>query len=261
MSLTYGDTVTWEYNVTNTGNEPLRNIAAIDDMEGNITCPKTTLDVGESMTCTSKTGTADQASYENIATVTAEGNITGTDVNDTDPSHYQTTATPVAHIGDYFWIDENHNGLQDPGEKPVKHALVELFDEQGNPITDIHGNHSVYTDANGKYGFDVEPGRTYRVRFHIPEDLRRDEYIFTYRDRGSDTRDSDVNSDGFTAGVTPGAGENILSLDAGIDCGCDRSSNDSGGGSALGLLSGLMMLLLSLTTGLWMVRRQEIAQK
>ncbi|WP_169308519.1 SdrD B-like domain-containing protein [Nitratifractor salsuginis] len=27
--------------------------------------------------------------------------------------------TPTAHIGDYFWIDENKNGIQDPGEPPV----------------------------------------------------------------------------------------------------------------------------------------------
>ena len=54
----------------------------------------------------------------------------------------------VAHIGDYFWIDENNNGIQDLGELPVTGARVELLDKDGNPVVDENGNQSVVTDAN-----------------------------------------------------------------------------------------------------------------
>ncbi|ADV45589.1 Cna B domain protein [Nitratifractor salsuginis DSM 16511] len=167
--------------------------------------------------------------------------------------------TPTAHIGDYFWIDENKNGIQDPGEPPVAGGVVELYDADGNPVSDVHGNHSVTTDSNGKYGFDVEPGQTYKLHFIIPKNLQEDGYVFTPSNAGSDTGDSDADGSGFTVTVTPHAGQNIVTLDAGINCGCDRKqvSNDSGGGSAMGVVSGLLMIFLSAGLGLWMIRREE----
>ncbi|ADV45591.1 conserved repeat domain protein [Nitratifractor salsuginis DSM 16511] len=167
--------------------------------------------------------------------------------------------TPTAHIGDYFWIDENKNGIQDPGEPPVAGGVVELYDADGNPVSDVHGNHSVTTDSNGKYGFDVEPGQTYKLHFIIPKNLQEDGYVFTPSNAGSDTGDSDADGSGFTVTVTPHAGQNIVTLDAGINCGCDRKqvSNDSGGGSAMGVISGLLMIFLSAGLGLWMIRREE----
>ncbi len=44
--------LTWTYVVTNIGQTRLNNIAVTDDKVGAITCPKTTLDPNESMTCT-----------------------------------------------------------------------------------------------------------------------------------------------------------------------------------------------------------------
>ena len=44
--------VTWTYVVTNTGSVPLGGITVVDDKIGSITCPKTSLAPGESMTCT-----------------------------------------------------------------------------------------------------------------------------------------------------------------------------------------------------------------
>ncbi|WP_456431819.1 SdrD B-like domain-containing protein, partial [Nitratifractor sp.] len=164
---------------------------------------------------------------------------------------------PVAHIGDYVWIDENHNGVQDPGEKPAEGVVVELYDAEGNPITDIHGNHSVTTDENGRYGFDVEPGKSYRLRFVLPEDLQREGYVFTVSGAGDDVHDSDVDEEGFTVRVTPKAGQNILVLDAGIDCGCDREGASNDSGSAMGLLGGMAMSLLGAMMGLAMIRREE----
>ena len=70
--VTVGSTVTWTYVVTNTGNTALTSVAVVDDKEGAITCPKNTLAVGETMTCT-KQGIAQLGQYANIAKVTAIG--------------------------------------------------------------------------------------------------------------------------------------------------------------------------------------------
>jgi plastocyanin len=81
-----GSTITWTYVVTNTGTVTLTNVAVTDDKIGDVACPKDTLTVGESMTCT-MTGTAVQGQYENNSTV--EGfSPAGTKVTDQDPSHY-----------------------------------------------------------------------------------------------------------------------------------------------------------------------------
>ena len=57
-----------------------------DDQGVVVTCPQTTLDVGESMTCTGD-GTAAAGQYANIGTATGTS-PTGEIVEDEDPSHY-----------------------------------------------------------------------------------------------------------------------------------------------------------------------------
>jgi uncharacterized repeat protein (TIGR01451 family) len=92
-----GETVTWEYFVTNTGNVPLKDIVVVDDKLGVI--PATNiisksmnaddiLDVGETWTY-EVTATVEECVplYKNIATVTGEDDA-GNTVEDEDPSHY-----------------------------------------------------------------------------------------------------------------------------------------------------------------------------
>lgn len=79
-----GSTVTWTYEVTNTGDVPLTNIVVTDDQEGSIgTIP--TLAPGASATLT-KTGTAVAGQYGNVGTATTT--YDGQTVTATDPSHY-----------------------------------------------------------------------------------------------------------------------------------------------------------------------------
>jgi hypothetical protein len=88
-TITSGDPVTWTYLVTNSGETPLFGIIVFDDVEGTVTCPQTTLAVGESMTCTA-TGTATAGQYANVGTVDALSGSEGSlvQVSDSDPSHY-----------------------------------------------------------------------------------------------------------------------------------------------------------------------------
>ena len=68
-----GDTVHWFYEVTNTGNVPLNTISVTDNRGVTVTCPSTTLAVGNAMTCTAD-GTAIAGTYTNIGTVVAHYN-------------------------------------------------------------------------------------------------------------------------------------------------------------------------------------------
>jgi uncharacterized repeat protein (TIGR01451 family) len=81
-----GSTINWTYEVTNIGNVTLTNVAVTDDQNVSVTCPKDTLDPGESMTCTAQ-GVAVLGQYANLGTVTGVS-PTGKQVTDTDPSHY-----------------------------------------------------------------------------------------------------------------------------------------------------------------------------
>ena len=94
-----GSTVTWEYVVTNTGNQPLININVNDNPAGlvnNIISKSInnddTLDMGESWTY-NKTGIAISGAYSNTVTVTGIG-WTGTTASATDTSYY-TGEVPI----------------------------------------------------------------------------------------------------------------------------------------------------------------------
>jgi len=86
-----GQPVTWTYIVRNTGDQPLVDITLVDDREGTITCPKTALAVGETMTCVA-TGVAELGQYKNTAVVTGQTPADPAQpqqtVSDSDPSHY-----------------------------------------------------------------------------------------------------------------------------------------------------------------------------
>jgi len=91
-TLTVGDPVTWTYVVTNTGDTPLTGVTVVDDQGVVVTCPKSELAPGESMTCTG-TGVAVAGQYVNLATVTATG-PEAVEATDSDPSHYYGEEEP-----------------------------------------------------------------------------------------------------------------------------------------------------------------------
>jgi hypothetical protein len=94
-----GSAVTWTYEVKNTGQVTLSNVHVSDNRGVAVSCPKTTLAVGEVMTCTGY-GTATACQYSNTGTATG-ASPTGATVTDHDDSWYFGTTNPAIQIKKY----------------------------------------------------------------------------------------------------------------------------------------------------------------
>ncbi|MFT4187426.1 MAG: DUF11 domain-containing protein [Aeromicrobium sp.] len=107
--LTSGGPVTWEYVVTNTGGEPLIDLALVDDVNGTVALDESAcvrsdgaawgqpLPVAATITCTF-TGTADDALRLNIGSVDAEGVSSGQAVSAEDWTGYSTETADVPGV-------------------------------------------------------------------------------------------------------------------------------------------------------------------
>ena len=116
------------------------------------------------------------------------------------------TQDPPVQIGNRLWYDRDHNGIQDAGEAGVSGVTVFLLDDLGNVLG------TATTDSNGFYQFTGLAAGSYRLRFVAPTDA-----TFTAQDQGNDdTKDSDVDSAGFTATFTLSEGQSRDDLDAGL---------------------------------------------
>src|SRR5206468_12819152 len=85
--------ISWSYSVTNTGQVPLSNVHVSDDQGVAVTCPKSTLAAGESMTCTGS-GTATACQYSNTGTASGTSS-TGSPVTAQSTSWYFGAASPA----------------------------------------------------------------------------------------------------------------------------------------------------------------------
>ncbi|WP_319507601.1 SdrD B-like domain-containing protein [uncultured Methanolobus sp.] len=105
--IVIGDTVTWKYIITNTGNVPLGNIVLTDDKQGIIPCPKNTLSPGESMEC-EMDDVAEYGHYVNTANVTAQ--FDGFVVSDED-------------VGEYYGYEPGDSGWE-PNAVPTAGPII-----------------------------------------------------------------------------------------------------------------------------------------
>ncbi|HEX6899698.1 MAG TPA: hypothetical protein VF789_08295 [Thermoanaerobaculia bacterium] len=96
-----GSAVAWTYEVTNLGADPLIEIEVTDDQGVTVLCPETTLEAGESMTCTAN-GVAQPGQYSNVGMVTALLPNEDT-VAAADPSHY---------FGQTLMLEKATNGME-----------------------------------------------------------------------------------------------------------------------------------------------------
>ena len=121
-------------------------------------------------------------------------------------------ATVNARIGDYTWLDQDGDGIQDVDEPPAPGVEVTLWGStdltQGDGDDWIVG--TAITDANGFYSFPVPPGN-----YYLEFDPNLD---YTQQNQGgNDAIDSDANpTTGITALTTLDPGENDFTWDAGL---------------------------------------------
>ncbi|HYN22450.1 MAG TPA: hypothetical protein VE078_15935, partial [Thermoanaerobaculia bacterium] len=85
-TITVGSPITWVFAITNAGNVALANVSASDNKGAGVTCPKTTLQPGEQMSCHAF-GTAAEGAFNNLGTATGTP-ACGIPISDTDPSNY-----------------------------------------------------------------------------------------------------------------------------------------------------------------------------
>jgi hypothetical protein len=130
------------------------------------------------------------------------------------PVNVSKVTKNTASIGDYVWIDENKNGIQDKGEPGVPNIMVVLYDSLLNSID------TKYTDSAGYYLFEnisVPPGgeKTFIAGFYnIPPN-------YTYTNKVTDSSAAGISSklDSITGRTKPFklfAGSFRNDIDAGI---------------------------------------------
>ncbi|MGZ0711675.1 SdrD B-like domain-containing protein (plasmid) [Coraliomargarita sp. W4R53] len=101
-------------------------------------------------------------------------------------------------VGDYVWIDENRDGLQDADEQVLAGVTVNLYSVGTEVLA------TTTTDENGLYVFDALAPGNYRVEFVLTSEQAAI-YTFTTTVAGEDvTADSDAGSLGFSELFTLG---------------------------------------------------------
>ena len=106
------------------------------------------------------------------------------------PKNIIVVPTPTYSLGNYVWLDTNHDGIQDTNETGIKDINVTLYstaDCSGDVVT------TTTTDNDGKYLFENLNTGDYCVRFDLPTD-----YTVSPQNAGADDA---VNSDADTSGL------------------------------------------------------------
>jgi hypothetical protein len=141
-----GSTVNWTYVVTNIGSVEVINVSVTDDQGVIVSCPKTSLAIGEAMTCTA-TGVAVAGQYANIGTVIG-ASPAGPQASANDPSHY-FGAQPAITIVKNGPVIAFRGGsvtyaylVSNSGNVPLSDVAV--MDNKCSPVTYVSGD-----DGNG----------------------------------------------------------------------------------------------------------------
>lgn len=104
--LPSGSTATFTFVITNTGNVPLHDVVAVDDVLG-VVCEAMIIEVGSSQMCTA-TATVTPGPHVNEVTATATPRVQGEDlpeVTDSDLSHHSGSLDPAVSL------EKSTNGL------------------------------------------------------------------------------------------------------------------------------------------------------
>ncbi|MFS3130110.1 SdrD B-like domain-containing protein [Nocardioides sp. Bht2] len=146
---------------------------------------------------------------------------------------YNTPNPASVTVGDYVWIDRNHDGLQDASDRPVPtdrpvpgvELKIQKIAADGTTKTDVTGVNNmpvqnVTTAANGKYLFELLPvlaaGEKYEVTI-VSKPATLDGYLPTTpgTSNGTGANDSSTASAVTVLDLTSG-GKQDLTLDFGF---------------------------------------------
>ena len=133
------------------------------------------------------------------------------DQSEDDEDNVLVTIQVLSSLGDYTFLDDNANGIQDTGEAPLSGVTVNLYD--ATDLTTIIDTDT--TDSNGLYGFDnLDPADDYIIEFVSPDGF----VLTTQSGNASDgiADDSDAGADGFTDLIDLDPTENDPTIDAGF---------------------------------------------
>lgn len=106
---------------------------------------------------------------------------------------------PSVSVGDFVWIDQDKDGVQDALEPGIEGVVLTIVGPDGNPVTDIYGNPvgPQTTDADGGYSFDDLPalpsGLHYTVKIDRTAASTKDalaQYVPTLTGQGTSATDS-----------------------------------------------------------------------
>ena len=162
---------------------------------------------------------ADNTVDSDVSTTTGRTDLI-TVTEDGDDQTWDAGLVPLASIGNYVWIDQNNNGIQDGGELPLSGVTVRLFAANGTTTVDnpnLSGTqpYVVTTDASGFYQFtNLPPSTSYVVQFDPVAHYQRSPV--DANSNANDTTDSDADlSTGKSAATYLDPNEYDDSIDAG----------------------------------------------
>lgn len=125
-----------------------------------------------------------------------------------------------ASLGDFVWLDSNHDGIQNAGEAGISGVTANLYDSSDNLVA------TTTTDATGHYFFRLLDIGGYYVRFVPPPGYR-----ISPKDTVTpgDSQDSDMDPTTYRTIITNlDAGEDDLTWDAGLYIPTERSLPKTG---------------------------------
>lgn len=82
---------------------------------------------------------------------------------------YNDPVSASVSVGNYVWIDKNHDGLQDDSDVPVEGVILKITGPDGNPVTGVNGLRveNQTTDEEGQYLFTGLPVLTGNQKYTV----------------------------------------------------------------------------------------------
>ena len=222
-----GDSITWEYVITNTGVDTLSNIVVTDNMVGTIVLPNTTLEPGDFMIATNLSTATVYGQYSNLATV--DGDFVGIPVTDNDPSHYYVFEPKPAidiekHTNGYDADYPNGPKLAMGATITWEYIVTNIGDVELTNIVVIEYNGAdfarvAFTETSIMYAgayviiFSTDSGATWTTVYTAPTGNSTDKHALTIgsddkfyaQDESGQVKVFDIGSKSFSnIGVKPG---------------------------------------------------------